>query len=313
LIAKISPSGALQNPPLPADDTGAMTSKRSWLAVMVVAPLLLSGGASGKSGESFAGGDFASGAISLLVSKRCEMSPRIDTKSIELPALVYGRGRPPIWGRKPAGACRGLDTWVLSESLGAGAYWVQNDRQAIEADPNKTLFDNAKTQAAFKQAFGWELPERGDDVPAHNVFLKFDAKKVSVLFDRIYVKPADKIGDATAQEVYDVLFKGAVARFAREVALIKGVLSKAQLAKQLKAYQAAAKQGGGTFSGPSYLKEAAASVLPKDQEPAARAGRTLGVILRRTADGTWTAINRLLKRVVTDYDPPLAQELGKAL
>ena len=51
--------------------------------------------------------------------------------------------------------------------------------QAIEAAPNTTLFDDAKTRAAFKQAFGWELPERGDDVPPHNVFLKFDPKKVS--------------------------------------------------------------------------------------------------------------------------------------
>ena len=54
-------------------------------------------------------------------------------------------------------------------------------------------------------------------------------------------------------------------------------------------------------------------MLPKDQEQSARAGRTLGVILRRTADGTWTVVNKLLKKVVTDYDPPLAQELGKNL
>ena len=109
-----------------------------------------------------------------------------------------------------------------------------------------TLFDEQKPRAAFKQTFGWELPERGDDVPAHNVFLKFDAKKLSALFDRIYVKPTDKIGGATAQEAYDVLFKGAVTRFAREVALVKAALPKAQLAKQLKAYQAAAKGGAGS-------------------------------------------------------------------
>ena len=55
----------------------------------------------------------------------------------------------------------------------------------------KTLFDEQKPRAAFKKTFGWELPERGDDVPPHNVFLKFDAKKLSALFDRIYVKPTD--------------------------------------------------------------------------------------------------------------------------
>jgi hypothetical protein len=283
------------------------------IAIVIVLPLLSVGGASGTPAGGFTGAEFAPGAISLLVSKRCEMSPRLDTKSIEWPALVYARAKPPSWGRKPAGACRGLDTWVLSESLGAGAYWAQNDHQAIEANPNTTLFDDAKTQAAFKQAFGWALPERGDYVPPPNVLLKFDAKKLSALFDRIYVKPTETLGTATAQEVYDVLFKDAVTRFAREVALIKGALSKAQLAKQLKAYQAAAKDGGGKFKGTTYLKETAATVLPKEQEPSARAGRTLGVILRRTADGTWPIVNKLLKKVVADYDPPLAEELGKTL
>jgi len=288
-----------------------MTLRRSLTAIALALPLLFT--TSGESASSFSAGDFVEGGISLLVSKRCEMSRTMDTTSIEWSALVYARGKPPAWGRKPAGACRGLDTWVLSEALGAGAYWTSNDHKMIEADPNTTLFDEQKPRAAFKQTFGWELPERGDDVPAHNVFLKFDAKKLSALFDRIYVKPTDKIGGATAQEAYDVLFKGAVTRFAREVALIKGALSKAQLAKQLKAYQAAAKEGGGRFRGSAYLKETAAGVLPKEQEQSARAGRTLGVILRRTADGTWAVVNKLLKKVVMDYDPPLAQELGKNL
>ena len=69
-----------------------------------------------------------------------------------------GPGRPPAWGHKSAGACRGLDTWVLSEALAAGAYWVSNDHAAIEADPNTTLFDDPKAGAAFKKVFGWELP-----------------------------------------------------------------------------------------------------------------------------------------------------------
>jgi hypothetical protein len=285
-----------------------MTPTRPLL--LLALPLLV---AASDKPPAISAGDFAEGAISLLVSKRCEMSRRLDTKSIEWPALVYATAKPPAWGRKPAGACRGLDTWVLSESLAAGSYWSLNDHAAIEADPNTTLFDDTKTQAAFKKAFGWELPERGDYVPPPNVFLKFEPKKVTTLFDRIYVKPTDKIGSATAQDAYDVLFKDAVTRFAREVAFIKASLPKAQLAKQLKAYQAAAKQGGGKFVGTAYLKEAAAGALPKDQELAARAGRTLGVMLRRTADGTWPIINKLLKKVVGDYDPPLAQELAKTL
>ena len=61
------------------------------------------------------------------------------------------------------------------------------------------------------------------------------------------------------------------------------------------------------------MKEAAEGALPKEDEQSARAGRTLGVMLRRTADNTWPIISRLLKKVVTDYDPPLAEELGKKL
>lgn len=283
-----------------------MTPRRVLLVMAL--PFLMA--ASDKGG--FSSADYAEGSLALLVSKRCEMSRR-DTKSIEWPALVYGPGRPPAWGRKPAGACRGLDTWVLQEALAAGAFYATTDRQVIEADPNTTMFDDAKSSAAFKKVFGWELPERGDYVPPPNVFLKFDAKKVSALFDRIYVKPTDKMGGATAQEAYDVLLKDAVTRFAREVVLIKESLPKAQLAKQLKAYQAAAKQQGGKFSGTAYLREAAAGALPKDNELSPRAGKALGVILRRTADGTWPVINKLLKKVVTDYDPTLAQELGKKL
>jgi hypothetical protein len=277
---------------------------------MVMAlPLLM---AASDKGASFSAGDYAEGSLALLVSKRCEMSRR-DAKSIEWPALVYGPGRPPAWGRKPAGACRGLDTWVLQEALAAGAFYATTDRQAIEAAPMTTMFDDAKSSAAFKNVFGWELPERGDYVPPPNVFLKFDAKKVSALFDRVYIKPTDKVGPATAQEAYDVLLKDAVTRFAREVAFIKDKLPKPQLAKQLKAYQAAANQQSAKFSGPAYLREAAAGALPKDDEQSARAGRTLGVILRRTADGTWPIINKLLKKVVADYDPALSQELAKKL
>jgi hypothetical protein len=285
-----------------------MTMTRSW---MVLALPLLTAASSDKGGGKWAA-DFAEGSLALLVSKRCEAPRRGDSKTIEWPGLVYSKG-PPKWGRKPAGACGGLDTWVLSEALAAGAIWNQTDHAAIEADPMKTMFDDRQAHAAFTKTFGWELPERGDDLPPHNVFLKFSAKKLSALFDRIYVKPADTIGASTGQEVYDVFFKQAVTRFAREVALIKSNLSGAEMAKALKAYQAAAKQEGGRFRGPDYLKQAAVTALPKDPEQAPRAGRTLGVMLRRTADGTWPIINKLLKKVVGDYDPELARELGKAL
>jgi hypothetical protein len=286
-----------------------MPSTRSLLVLAL--PLLMA--ASDKQGGKIVPGEFASGALSYLVSKRCEKPSRSTAPSLEWPALTYGPGRPPKWGSKPAGPCRGLDTWVLQESLGAGAYWSQNDHAAIEADPNTTLFDDGKVHDAFKKAFGWPLPERGDYVPPPNVFLKLDGKKLSAMFDRIYVKPTDKIADSTGQEVYDVFFKETVARFAHEVALIKGALSKAQIGKQVKAYQAAAKEAGAKFQGPAFLRQVATDALPKDEVGGGRAYRTLGIILRRTADGSWPAINRLLQKVIKDYDPALAEELGKNL
>src|SRR5262245_35571219 len=287
-----------------------MMPTRSLLVLAL--PLLMA--ASDKPVGKIVPGDFASGALSYLVSKRCEKPSRSTAPSLESPALTYGPGRPPAWGRKAAGPCRGLDTWVLQESLGAGAYWSQNDHAAIEADPNTTLFDDAKVHDAFKKTFGWPLPERGDYLPPPNVFLKFDGKKLSAMFDRIYVKPTDKLGESPGQEVYDVFFKESVTRFAREVAMIKGALSKAQIGKQVKAYQAAAKEAGAKFQGPAFLRQAAGDALPKAEGGGGeRAYRTLGIILRRTADGSWPAIDRLLQKLIKDYDPALAEELGKNL
>src|SRR5262249_51811903 len=151
---------------------------------------------------------------------------------------------------------------------------------------------------AFKTTFGWALPERGDYVPPPDVFIKLDGKKLAAMFDRIYVKPGDKIAQSTGQEVYDVFFKETVTRFAREVALIKGALPKTQLAKQAKASQPAAKEAGAKFQGPAYLREAAATLPKQGDLGGERAYRTFGIILRRTADGTWPAIDRLLRKVI---------------
>jgi hypothetical protein len=39
----------------------------------------------------------------------------------------------------------------------------------------------------------------------------------------------------------------------------------------------------------------------------------LGVMLRRQLDGTWPVVTKLLKRVLADYDPGLAKEVGNKL
>ena len=280
---------------------------------LLVIALLLSAATPTNAAANVRAADVAEGAISLLISKRCEKSARGDEHSLDWAALVYARGKPPSWGRKEGSMCRGLDTWVISEAVAAGVYWSTNDHAAIAADPMKTMFDDGQVYASFKKAYGWELPERGDDVPPRNVFLKFDSKKLSKLFDSLYLKPTDKVADVTAQDVYNIFLKDFVTRAARETAAINAALPKAKLAKLVKDYQAAAKSDGSRFHGPSYLNKAAAEALPQDQPDAQRAARTLGMVLRRTADGTWPVVSRLLKKVIADYDPDLSKEIGKKL
>src|SRR4051812_42211610 len=89
----------------------------------LVMGLLVVVAASVQAGTVTASGALAEGALSLIVSKRCETPPGSAEKTLEWPGLVYARGKPPAWGRKVAGSCRGLDTWVLSDALGAGALW----------------------------------------------------------------------------------------------------------------------------------------------------------------------------------------------
>src|SRR4029078_4802714 len=108
-----------------------MTPRRVLLVMAL--PFLMA--ASDKGG--FSSADYAEGSLALLVSKRCEMSRR-GTKRIEWPGLVCGPGRPPAWGRKPAGACRGLDTWVLQEALAARAFYATTDPQGVQGEPHTT-------------------------------------------------------------------------------------------------------------------------------------------------------------------------------
>jgi hypothetical protein len=279
---------------------------------LLVIALLLSAAAPTNAGGNVRAADVAEGAISLLISKRCEKSARGEEHSLDWAALVYARGKPPSWGRKEGSMCRGLDTWVISEAVAAGVYWSTNDHAVVAADPMKTMFDDVQINAAFKKAYGWELPERGDDVPPRNVFLKFESKKLSKLFDSLYLKPTDKVADVTAQDVYNIFLKDFVTRIARETAAINTALPKAKLAKLAKDYQAAAKNDS-RFHGPTFLNKAAAETLPQDQPDTQRAAKTLGIILRRTADGTWPVVGKLLKKVIADYDPELSKEIGKKL
>jgi hypothetical protein len=256
--------------------------------------------------------DLAAGALSYVASRRCEqLSSAGNTTTIEWPAETYGGGRRQ-WGPKAFNTCNG-GVQVYTEAVMAGAYWSQGDHEVI-ASNSATFFDAATIRAAFKQLFAWEPPEHNPEAPgfAGNTFNKYDAKKIKALFDRYYMKPTDMFGQIPAQAVYDVAFKRWVTRLANEIATVKGKVPKSKWPKLFKEYQAAAKANGTAFKGQEFLKQLAQNVAEED--PAMEgAGRALGIILRRNADGTWPTVAGLLKKVIADYDPELAKEVGASL
>ncbi|MBI3178377.1 MAG: hypothetical protein HYZ27_01875, partial [Deltaproteobacteria bacterium] len=147
-----------------------------------------------------------------------------------------------------------------------------------------------------------------------NMFTSYSAKKVQALFDRLYLKPTDAIGQYKTQDVYDVFFKPTVTNFAQDVAFISASVPKARLNKLLKEYQTAAKEKSDAFSGPDFLYQLAQDNLSLEGAPnSVRNGRTLGIMLRRRADKTWPTVTKLLKRVLKDYDPALSKELAGKL
>lgn len=259
--------------------------------------------------------DLISGGLSLVATRRCGGSSEVPAEVLEWPAFVYDR-KPPQgkgngWRPKRLLGCHG-GTWVLTEAIAAGALWGQMDHQKIEADAHQTLLNGTLTHEAFKTEFGWEPPAHGAIAP--NVLPTYEAKKIEALFDRLYLKPADPVGALTGQAIYDLILKSSVTRFLREAVVLKKKLPAAKLKSLAKEYQAAAKEQGESFNGPTYLAKVVEKQLgPADDESPIHDGRTLGTMLRRTADGTWPTVTKLLNKLVKAYDPPLAKEIAAGL
>jgi hypothetical protein len=64
--------------------------------------------------------------------------------------------------------------------------------------------------------------------------------------------------------------------------------------------------------GPEFLGQLAKQQLG-DSKDSRQDAVVLGVMLRRQLDGTWPVVTKLLKRVLADYDPGLAKEVGNKL
>lgn len=272
--------------------------------------------------------DLAAGALSYLVARVCDPGYGDSSAGIEWPTYLqprragYSRGGPgsvqppapaPSWGPKRVARCS-LPPYEAWAALAAGALWSTADHAAIEADPQGTLFNEAQTRPAFQQVFGFDRPQWREGATD----TRYTIKQLQGLYDKLYRKPGAKLGELSAQAVYNVVLAGTVTRFAREVAFIHARLSKPQLAKLAKDYAAAAqakeKEGGVAFYGPSWLQQQARALLAPDSVlTGVHSGRTLGTMLRRMDDGTWPTVLTLLKKVLKDYDPALLKELGAML
>jgi hypothetical protein len=253
--------------------------------------------------------DLVAGAVMSLVGSFC--SDVGASKSIEWTTLHSNTNGPWSWGLYKANYCP-VDGTVLFDTLAFGALWVQKGESALDKERpgDSPLLDLTTATAAFKSEFGWSIPttEKAD------AFNNYDAKNLQTLFDRVYVKPSEKVGAYSAQEIYDALLKDYATNLANNVAFIEERVPKAKMAKLAKDYQDAAKKGGNDFYGPNFLRDISRGVV--DQEvtgDVVQRERLLGTILRRQMDGTWPTVIKLLKKVLQDYDPKLSKEVGAKL
>jgi hypothetical protein len=158
----------------------------------------------------------------------------------------------------------------------------------------------ATLEKAFTKLFGRPLVKKrtGEGEAA---VVEYDAAALEAAFRALYVKPASKIGGLEAQVLYDTFFR----RFVRRVVAVVAAAEKQPgfLAAQAKVYRAQASTKG--FDGYAFII-AATKQLPaavKDEH------RLVGTVIRRQADGTLPTLKRLLRALVTDYDPEAAKTL----
>jgi hypothetical protein len=273
---------------------------------------------------SAAPSDLAAGALSFLLHRGCDLGAGDATSSVEWPTFLQPersnnrRAAPPptaetaptpTWGPKRVTRCR-LSPALVWEALAAAALWSTTDHAEIEANAQTTLFNAEQTHLAFKKVFGWDVPQRAEGGGE----VRYTAKQLQALFTKLYLKPSGRLGEQTAQTVYNVVLRDMVTAFAREVAYIQVRLPKPQLAKLAKEYQAASRAQDSGFYGPGWLTEQSKKLLPPDPVlTRIQSGRTLGTILRRMNDGTWPTVVSSLKKLLKDYDPLLLKELGAGL
>ena len=179
---------------------------------------------------SISAGDFAEGSISLLVSKRCEMSRTLDTQEHRVARARLCEGQaaglgPQARGRVPRpghlGAVRGAGGGRVLEPRRS-----QGDRGRPDDDPVRRHEAAGRVQEDVRLGAARARRRRPAAQRVPQVRRRRSCRRCSIASTSS--RPT-RSAARPAQDVYDVLFKDAVTRFAREVALIKASLPKAQL------------------------------------------------------------------------------------
>jgi hypothetical protein len=159
-------------------------------------------------------------------------------------------------------------------------------------------------EASFKTLFGQSLVKArsgsGDDTR-----FSYNPAALEAAFTKLYVAPSTTVGGVRARVVYDTLFKSYVAQKAQAVAVVlsqKGFLASA--AKDFTAQAANPK-----FEGAAW-QDALASKLPA---PAKENPRLVGTLVRRHADRSLPVVIKILRRILTDYDPKTLESLDARL
>lgn len=162
----------------------------------------------------------------------------------------------------------------------------------------------ASLEKAFRDQFGKALVKRRSG-EGESALISYDVAGLQAAFDALYVKPVQTIGGVPAKLVYDSLFKGFVAQKAEWVAHV--LAKRPQLAAAARDYVARSAQPG--FDGWA-VADAFAKTLP----PSGRGEvRLVGTLIRRQADGTLPVLVRMLRTILSDYDPQTFQRLDARL
>lgn len=143
-----------------------------------------------------------------------------------------------------------------------------------------------------------------------HAFNTYTARELEQLWVAIYVAPSTPLLGTTAQEVYDVLFKKAAADTVSDLLWLEASLDDAARAALLVTYRKKlAEAKTKPFFVNLWLSEVLRTRFESDPHVWTASPLLLGVMLRRTADGSWPALRGLLVKTLSAYDPPLAEQL----